>query len=199
MIPDTRIEERLLSDTVAARQRIVDVVAQWYTHGSADAKLLSASAGSSLDQYAHDLLHRLIDAARGGWDDQAADWVRQRVPRRPVGAGNVVAGSDSRVRSASCRRSGAAATHARSGTTARARAQRNRIVLTDWALGFSRGLSAAGVLADPACPERQRIARRISVPSVWPSGVLRLPQGLAAASRLRTSAAPRPSRCVARR
>ena len=78
MIPDTRIEERLLSDAVAARQRIVDVVAQSYTHGAADAKLLSASAGSSLDQYAHDLLHRLIDAARGGWDDQAADWVRQR-------------------------------------------------------------------------------------------------------------------------
>jgi hypothetical protein len=78
MIPDTRVEARLISDAVAARQRIVDVIAQSYTHGGADAKTLSASAGTNLDQYAHDLLHRLIDAARGGWDDQAADWVRQR-------------------------------------------------------------------------------------------------------------------------
>ncbi|HEX2454412.1 MAG TPA: hypothetical protein VHI99_11985 [Vicinamibacterales bacterium] len=78
MIPDARIEERLLSEAVAARQRIVDVIALKYTHGSADAQTLSASAGSNLDQYAHDLLHRLIDAARGAWDDQAADWVRER-------------------------------------------------------------------------------------------------------------------------
>jgi hypothetical protein len=78
MIPDARIQERLLSDAVAARQRIVDVIALTYTHGSADAQTLSASAGSNLDQYAHDLLHRLIDAARGAWDDQAADWVRER-------------------------------------------------------------------------------------------------------------------------
>jgi hypothetical protein len=78
MIPDTRIEQRLLSDAVAARQRIVDVIALKYTEASADAHTLSASAGSNLDQYAHDLLHRLIEAARGGWDEQAAEWVRQR-------------------------------------------------------------------------------------------------------------------------
>jgi hypothetical protein len=78
MIPDARIQERLLSDAVAARQRIVDVIALKYTDGSADAQTLSASAGSNLDQYAHDLLHRLIDAARGAWDDQAAEWVRER-------------------------------------------------------------------------------------------------------------------------
>src|SRR5262245_56833177 len=78
MIPDTRIEQRVLSDAVAARQRIVDVIALKYTDGSADAQTLSASAGSNLDQYAHDLLQRLIDAARVGWDEQAADWVRKR-------------------------------------------------------------------------------------------------------------------------
>jgi|RhiMetdeSRZDD1v2_1073273.scaffolds.fasta_scaffold242399_1 hypothetical protein len=78
MIPDLRIENRLLSDAVAARQRIVDVIALKYTQGGVDAQALSASAGSNLDQYAHDLLHRLIDAVRGRWDEEAADWVRQR-------------------------------------------------------------------------------------------------------------------------
>jgi len=78
MIPDQRIENRLLSDTAAARQRILDVIALKYTQGGVDAQTLSASAGSNLDQYAHDLLHRLIDAARAKWDEEAADWVRQR-------------------------------------------------------------------------------------------------------------------------
>jgi hypothetical protein len=78
MIPDAHIEQRLLSDADAARQRIVEVIALKYTEGGVDAQLLSASAGSNLDQYAHDLLQRLIDAARGEWDEQAANWVRQR-------------------------------------------------------------------------------------------------------------------------